>query len=63
MKAYQWITLSAAIGITVLEGMLFTTASSTVPPIETRAAVAVPEDHPVTSLASEPTGRNSPSRS
>jgi hypothetical protein len=63
MKAYQWLTLSAAIVITVLEGMLFTSASGIVSPIETRAAVAVPEAHPATSLASEPTGHNSPSKS
>jgi hypothetical protein len=63
MKTYQWLTLSAAIVITVLEGMLFTSASSTVPPIETRTTLAVPEAHPATSLANEGTGRNSPGRS
>jgi hypothetical protein len=63
MKTYQWLTLSAAIVITLLEGMLFASASSIVSPIETRTAVAVPQTHPATSLASEPTGRNSPSRS
>jgi hypothetical protein len=63
MKAYQWLTLSAAIVITVLEGMLFTSASRIASPIETRAAVAVSEAHPASSLASEPTGRDSPYKS
>jgi len=63
MKAYQWLTLSAAIVITGFEALLFTSASRSVSPIETRAALAVPESQPTTSLASGPTVRNSPSKS
>jgi hypothetical protein len=63
MKAYQWLTLSAAIVITGFEALLFTSTTRNVSPIETRAAVSVPEAHPATSLASEPTGRDSPSKS
>jgi len=63
MKAYQWLTLSAAIFITLLEGMLFTSETRIASPIEARAAAAVPEAYPATSLACERTGRKNPSKS
>ncbi len=63
MKAYQWLTLSAAIVLTLLEGLLFTSETRILSPIETRAGVVVPEAHPATSLASEPTDRSNPSKS
>jgi hypothetical protein len=61
MKTYKWLGLSAAIVITVLEGMLFTSRIGS--RNERRAAVAAPEVHAATTLASKPTGRNSPSKS
>lgn len=63
MKAYQWLTLSAAIVITGFEALVFTSTTRNVSPIETQAVVAAPGADPATSLASEPTGRNSPSKS
>jgi hypothetical protein len=63
MKAYQWLSLSAALALTVVEGVVFTSATRIVSPIEARAAVAAPEAGPATSLASKPTGRISPSKS
>jgi hypothetical protein len=63
MKAYQWFTSSAAIVITVFQGLLFTSASRIVSPLETQATVAAPGVEAAISLASEPTGRNSPSKS
>lgn len=63
MKAYQWLTLSAAIVITGFEALLFTSTTRNVSPIETQAVVAAPGADPATSQTSEPTGRNSPSKS
>jgi hypothetical protein len=62
LQPYQWLTLSATIVITVFQCLLFTSASRIVSPIETQA-VAAPGADPATSLVSEPTGRNSPSKS
>jgi hypothetical protein len=63
MKAYQWLTLSAAIVITGFEAVGFTSATRIVSPIETQATATVPGANSASSLASEPTGRNSPSKS
>jgi hypothetical protein len=63
MKAYQWLTLSTAIGITRFEGLLFTSTRQIVSPSTPQAAVAVPRADPATSLAREAKGRNSPSKS
>ena len=58
MKAYQWLTLSAAIAITALQGWLFTSVSGTVSPVETRAGVVTPEAAPPEFVALERTGRD-----
>lgn len=63
MKAYQWLTLSAAIVITGFEALLFTSTTRNVSPIETQAVVAAPGADLATSRTSEPTGRDSPSKS
>ncbi len=63
MKAYQWLTLSAAIVFTVFEDLLFTQASGIISPVDTQAALTVPGAEPATSLSCEPRGRNSPAKS
>ena len=40
MKAYQWLTVTAAIAITALQVWLFASASSVVSPVETQAVAA-----------------------
>jgi len=63
MKACQWFTLGAAIVITGFEALLFPSASRIVSPIETQTTVLAPGADAASSPASEPPGRNNPSKS
>lgn len=63
MKSYQWLTLSAAVAITVFLHLFFTGATSVVSPIATGAEVVRPEAGPAADRASQVIGRDKPSRS
>jgi hypothetical protein len=54
MKAYQWLTLSAALVLTVFEGVLFTSATGIVSHVETRAPAAVAEAYSPTKSRDAP---------
>jgi hypothetical protein len=54
MKAYQWLTLSAALVLTVFEGVLFTSATGIVSHAETRAPAAVAEAYSPTKSRDAP---------
>jgi hypothetical protein len=63
MKAYQWLTLSTAIGITRFEGLLFTSTRQIVSPSTPQAAVTAPRADSANSLGREAKGCNGPLKS
>ena len=56
MKIYQWLSAGAALAITALQVLLFTSASSVVSPLETRAGLVPFEAAPADGAALQRTG-------
>ena len=56
MKAYQWVTLSAAVVITLFLHVFFTRATSTISALDMGAGVVAPPAAPTTAAASNATG-------
>ena len=62
MKTYQWPALGAASAITAFQGLLFTSTTSVVSPVEPQVRMVTAEAARVVSPLIGATGRDEPSR-